>query len=363
MSTRKKILYMASTASHLRRFHEPYIAALRERYDVFTLASGSGEVDFPVAIRKSLFTWRHIGEIRKIRRILKAERFDAVIVNTTLAAALLRLALRGVKPRPYVLNVVHGYLFSDPPRGLRDKLMLWVERKLAKRTDSIAVMNAHDLAVATKYRLCAGEVLFLHGMGIPPREIPTPDPELRMRYAAKKDYLLTFVGELSRRKNQIFLIRALAKLREKGLPVRLLLVGDGDRRTELIHEVGRLGLGESVFFAGNREPVQPYLAITDLYVSASASEGLPFNLLEAMQCGLPVIASDVRGQQDLLPPERLYPPDNEAAFCEAVRLAVASGLRGVGSVSYENIETYLLPSVFEENLKIFQLGVSYDKQN
>ena len=71
----------------------------------------------------------------------------------------------------------------------------------------------------------------------------------------------------------------------------------------------------------------------------------------------------MRGQQDLLPPERLYPPDDEAAFCEAVRRAVASGLRGVGAVSYANIGTYLLPSVFEENLKIFQLGVSYDKQN
>lgn len=360
MKTPEKILYMASTASHLRRFHEPYIAALRERYEVQTLASGTG-VDHPVPIRKSLFTLRHLGEVRQIRRILKQERFDAVIVHTTLAAALLRLALRGVRPRPHVLNVVHGYLFSDPPRGMRDRLLRRVEQMLAKKTDAIAVMNAHDLAVAEKYALCRGEVRFLRGMGLPPHAVPEPDPELRMRYAAQKDCLLTYVGELSGRKNQIFLVRCLERLRGEGLPVRLLLVGDGEEHTALIHEVGKRGLGESVFFAGNREDVWPYLAVTDLYVSASRSEGLPFNVLEAMQCGLPIVASDVRGQSDLLPPECRYPLDDEDAFCAAVRAVLESGSTGVGAATYPNLADYLLPSVFDEDLNFFQTGVLNNK--
>ena len=356
MQTRKKILYVASTATHLRRFHEPYISALREDYDVFTLADGEG-VDFPVRISKKLLTLRHLASIRRIRKICRAERFDAVIVHTTLAAALVRLALRRVKPKPHLLNVVHGYLFSDPPKGLRDRILLWVERRLARQTDALAVMNAHDLAAATSHALCAGTIRFLHGMGLPPREMPSPSQALRLLFAASQDLLLTFVGELSRRKNQIFLIRAVAKLREEGLPVHLLLVGEGKERKNLIREIGRLGLGEAVFLVGNREPVFPYLAVTDLYVSASRSEGLPFNVLEAMQVGLPIVASRVRGQEDLLGDDRLYPLDDMDAFCALVR-GFAAGACGVGSVTYPNLSDYMLPSVIEENLKTFRTGVT-----
>ena len=356
MSTRKKILYVASTASHLRRFHEPYLSALRKEYDVFTLADGDG-VDFSVPISKKMLTIRHFATIRRIRRICRAEQFDAIIVNTTLAAALVRLALRRVKPRPHLLNVVHGYLFTNPPQGLRDRVLLWCERRLAPQTDDLAVMNSHDLAVANANMLCGGGIFFLHGMGIPSREIPRPSADLRLLFAAPQDLLLTFVGELSSRKNQIFLIRAVARLRAEGFPVRLLLVGEGNERKTLIREIGKLGLGETVYLVGNREPVLPYLAVTDLYVSASRSEGLPFNVLEAMQCGLPVIASRVRGQEDLLESDRLYPLDNLDAFCAAVR-RFAGKPYGVGSVSYPNLRDYLLSSVFEENLKILRMGVT-----
>ena len=362
MGNRKKLLYVASTASHLHRFHEPYLSALREVCEVRTMASGEG-VDFPIPFCKQFLSVRHLETIRKVRHILQAEQFDAVIVNTTLAAAVVRLALRGVKPRPYMLNVVHGYLFSDPPRGLRDRILIRVERMLAKRTDSIAVMNAHDLAAATSRRLCLGNVTFLHGMGLPERELPQPDPSIRACYAASEEILLTFVGELSKRKNQFFLIRAVATLRAEGLPVRLLLIGEGSERQHLTREISERGLGDAVFLIGSRESVFPYLAVTDLYVSASLSEGLPFNILEAMQCGLPILASDVRGQQDLLDAKRLYSSGNMDAFCAAVRQFAKHGTRGVGSVAYPNLNDYLLPSVFEENLKTLQTGVKHDKQS
>lgn len=170
------------------------------------------------------------------------------------------------------------------------------------------------------------------------------------------DWLLTFVGELSKRKNQIFLIRALERLRREGLPVRLMLVGEGTEREALEAEVGRLGLAQSVFLVGNREPVFPYLSAADLYVSASRSEGLPFNLMEAMACGLPVIASDVKGQNDLLQasPGSLYPPDDMEAFCRAVRSAVEKGRRGCGVVSYPTLEAYRLEAVFAENLQLMK---------
>lgn len=348
----KKVLYVASTAPHLRRFHEPYLAALRDRYTVRTMACGDG-VDYDIPFEKKIFGLRNLRVVRMIRAILRRERFDAVILNTSLAAAMVRFAVGGLRRRPRILNVVHGYLFEVPPQGLRDRLLLACERLLARRTGTVAVMNRKDLEVAERYRLSRGKVLFLHGMGLPEREIPGRDPERRAKYAGEGDLLLTYVGELSRRKNQSFLIRATARLRETGVPVRLLLIGEGDERVALEEEIDRLGLRDAVHLTGSLENVYAELAATDLYVSASRSEGLPFNLLEAMQCGLPILASDVRGQSDLLGSENLYPPGDLDAFCAGVA-RLAAGERGVGSVSYPALERYLLHTVLGENLGVFR---------
>ena len=351
-----KILYAASTKSHLERFHKPYIEALREQFEVQCMANGEG-IEHPISFQKSIFSFSNFQSIRQIRRILKQERFDAVILNTSLAAFLIRTAMVGMKKRPKVLNIVHGYLFFEPPQGKRDRMMLLCEKIHRRRTDEIAVMNAEDLRITEKYGLCKGKLHFINGMGIQmPKKMLVPDLALRAQYASSEgDILLTFVGELSERKNQIFLIRSVKRLREEGLPMRLMLVGEGSERAALEQEIEATGLSDAVFLTGNREPVLPYLAITDVYVSASRSEGLPFNLMEAMSAGLPIVASDVKGQTDLFSdmPKNLYTPNDMQAFCEAVKTA-CKGRMGVGATSYPQLEKYTLEAVFEDNLQVMK---------
>jgi len=359
-----KILYAASTASHLRRFHMPYIEALRHENDVLLMATEGKEIDFPISFSKSFFSPSNVLAIFRIRRILKRENFDKIIVHTTLAAFLIRAAMLGMRKRPYVLNVVHGYLFSRPICGKKNELLLLCEKWMRKKTDAIAVMNEEDLEIATAYSLCRGEVTFMRGMGIAiSEEIPERDNDLRSQYAPDDgDFLCTFVGELSTRKNQIFLIRAVERLRSEGVPIRLLLLGDGGQRELLEREIQNSNLEDVVFLAGNREPVVPYLGVSDLYVSASTSEGLPFNVMEAMSVGLPILASDTKGQSDLLKnmPNALYPLQDMDAFCERVKHIYRSGSYGVGCVYYPNLEQYRLRAVFKENMELFSQG-GYDE--
>lgn len=352
-----KILYAASTESHLRNFHQPYLEELRKTCDVRTMAAGNA--DFSIPFQKSLFSPKNLGVVFRVRRILRRERFDRVILNTSLAAFLIRAAMIGMRKRPFVLNIVHGYLFSDPPKGLRERLLRLCERMTRRQTDAIAVMNREDLFATERNRFCLGKVHFLRGMGfVGAEELPRPDPALRERYAGADDLLLSFVGELSGRKNQMFLIRAVRNLRAEGIPVKLLLVGEGKERADLEKAVRGSGLENDVFLIGSRDPVLPYFAVTDFYVSASRSEGLPFNLMEAMSCGLPVVASAVRGQTDLLEGTEgiLYPPDDIEAFCGAIKTLIASGKRGAGAISYSALAQYRLSAVKEENLAIMLEG-------
>ena len=348
----KKILYAASTASHLRRFHQPYIEALKAEADVKTMATGDG-VDLPVLFDKHFFSFANLRSILKIRKILKKECFDAVLVHTTLAAFLIRAAMIGQRKRPYVMNVVHGYLFQKDIRGLKNRILLLCEKLLRRQTDDIAVMNVDDLEIAKQHRLCRGEVYFINGMGITiDPKIPAVDTALRAEYATdEKDILCTFVGELSGRKNQSFLIRAVARLRQEGVPIRLLLVGEGGEREMLEREISENNMENTAFLLGNREPILPYLSITDLYVSASVSEGLPFNVMEAMSCGLPIVASDAKGQNDLLENTEgcLYRLDDMESFCSVLRAELQTQRLGVGSRTYPNLEKYRLNAVFEDN--------------
>lgn len=357
---RSKILYAASTVSHLDRFHVPYLEALRKEHDVYLMATDAPGIDFPLAFDKKFFSVANFRAIGRIREILKQECFDKVIVNTSLAAFLIRMAMFGLrkKERPFVLNVVHGYLFSYPVKGKKARFLLFCEKLLRGKTDALAVMNAEDLYIAQKYRLCRGEIFSMRGMGITiPKDPPKPDAYIRRVYAhTEDDFLCTFVGELSARKNQIFLIRAAKRLYEQGIPIRLLLIGEGAGREALEEEIKRLCMEERVYLPGARDNVYDYLAVTDLYVSASMSEGLPFNIMEAMACGLPILISNTKGQRDLMhgKSECLYESGDADTFCREVKRIYELGKYGMGSCVYPQLEEYLLASVFEENMKIFE---------
>jgi glycosyltransferase involved in cell wall biosynthesis len=97
------------------------------------------------------------------------------------------------------------------------------------------------------------------------------------------------------------LVRAFRTLRQRNpsLPVRLVLVGDGPERSNLLSLCQRFNLGADVTLVGHQDDVRPYYAMADVFVLPSHSEGSPNVLLEAMSMGVPVIATIVGGVPEL----------------------------------------------------------------
>jgi glycosyltransferase involved in cell wall biosynthesis len=111
------------------------------------------------------------------------------------------------------------------------------------------------------------------------------------------------VGSLIARTANDHLLRAAAAVRGRcPLPFHLLLVGEGPERAPLEALARQLGLRERVIFAGFQKLPLPWVAAMDVLVLASAKEGLPRTLLEAMLLGKPAIASDVVGSRELVRP-------------------------------------------------------------
>lgn len=297
----KRILYAASTIGHINDFHLEIIDKLRlTGAHVFVMARGEG-ADFDIPFEKRLLSWKNLKCLFLIRKILKKEEFHAVVLNTSLAAFLVRVAMpKRLKKTTKVVNFVHGYLFHASSRFFRRVLFLLCEKLVARKTDVVITMNSYDYDMARRHKLSMGDVILSRGVGVRHRRVITPPEKIRREIFGVGRRVIAFVGELSVRKNQEFLIRCLPLIRRSLCDVRLCLVGDGAERQGLEALAGRLSLGDEVIFTGYRKDAMDFIRACDVYVTASHSEGLPINLIEAMSLGKTVVASAIKGHTDLI---------------------------------------------------------------
>jgi glycosyltransferase involved in cell wall biosynthesis len=131
----------------------------------------------------------------------------------------------------------------------------------------------------------------------------TPDARAHARREmglGENEIAIVMIGSLSRGKGQDDLIRAIARLSARGLPARLVLVGDGPQRLSLEQLARAEDVASKTLFMGLRKDVPCVLAGADIFALASASEGMPGVLIEAGLSGLASVAYDVGGVREVL---------------------------------------------------------------
>jgi glycosyltransferase involved in cell wall biosynthesis len=174
--------------------------------------------------------------------------------------------------------------------------------------------------------------------GLPPVSTATDEDALRVRAElgiAPAAPLVATVGRLAEQKGLIYLLRAMAVLRQSVPEVRLLVVGDAqDGREEykqtLLRARAELGLGEAVVFAGVREDVPAVMRAADLFVMASLWEGFGLVFLEAMAAGRPIVATNVSAIPEVVEngvTGLLVPPRDPDALSDAMRKLLLDGER------------------------------------
>ncbi len=331
-----KVLFTASTSSHIRNFHLPYLRAFRQRGWTVHVACGGSQAPVPFAdevtalpLEKSMGSPRNFQAAALLREKIRSEEYDLISTHTSLAAFFTRMALWGMKRRPTVMNMCHGYLFDGDTPPLRRRLLLTAERWTAPQTDLLLTMNQWDFDAARQYRLGC-RVVHIPGVGVDFSGLREADAgSLRAEWEIPEEaFVLLYPAEFSRRKSQEVLIRAMKHLPEETV---LVLAGDGTLRQDCRTLAEELGLTRRVIFPGHVSDMPPWYAMADAAVSASRIEGLPFNIMEAMYAGLPTAASAVKGHTDLITDGEtgLLYPYGDAAACAAqvLRLLESADLR------------------------------------
>lgn len=336
---KQKVLFIASTYSHIVNFHLPYLRKFREESWTVHVACGGAPMPIPdvdqvidLPFEKSMWSLKNLRASVFLSGEMRRESYDLIITHTSLAAFFTRLALWGLEERPAVANMVHGYLFDDETPWLKQNLLLGAERWMAADTDLVLTMNRWDYETAKKYQL-GHKVVNIPGMGVDfsrfDRVPPDSREKLRKKWGVPESaFVLIYAAEFSERKSQSVVIRTMEHLPEQ---VWLILAGEGTLREDCRELTQKLGLEDRVLFPGQVRDIPVWYAMADAAVSTSRSEGLPFNIMEAMYAGLPVIASEVKGHTDLIEDGTtglLYPYGDEKACAEQIlRLTASERLR------------------------------------
>ena len=356
----RKVLYTASTYSHIRNFHRPYLNWFRgEGWEVHVAAGGAAsgvpEADecLSLPFAKRMTAPSNFRCARLLGHRMEEEGYDLVVTHTALAAFFTRLPLLRRRERPRVVNMVHGYLFDEGTPFVKRNILLNAERLTAPCTDLLLTMNQSDQEIARRYRL-GGRLANIPGVGVAYGRIDDTPPEagaaLRREWKIPPEaFLLIYPAEFSKRKNQALLLRGLAALPKQ---VWLLLPGEGACLEECRALARELGVADRVRFPGQVSNIPACLRAADCAVSASHSEGLPFNIMEAMRAGLPIVATDVKGHSDLLEGGAglLYPDGDGAAFAAAVNRLLADGAERerLGRTAYAASGRYALETVLPQ---------------
>lgn len=239
---------------------------------------------------------------KQLDKVLDEFDFDLIHCHTPVGSILARLVGKKHKVKK-VVYTAHGFHFYKGAPAINWLLYYPVERFMARYTDALITINREDFMNAKKFRLKkGGAVYYVAGAGINVERFS----RIRVNVAKKReelgltdnDFVILSVGELNRNKNHETVIRGLSKV--KNTNIRYLICGDGIYKEVLEEIIQKFHMQECVKLLGYRTDIPEIEKISDLFVFPSLREGLPVSMMEAMASGLPVIASKIRGNIDLI---------------------------------------------------------------
>ncbi|MBQ6858623.1 MAG: glycosyltransferase family 4 protein [Clostridia bacterium] len=309
-----KVLLVANVVKeHVLKFHVPTIRLMRERgWTVDVAASGGEEVpccnrQIRGVWKRSPFTLDTLKGILQLRRIIDEGDYDIVYCHTPVGALVARLAaMKARKHGTKVVYFAHGFHFFKGAPLVNWLVYFPVEWVLARVTDLLIATNEEDYDRIRRLFPKKTAKTLLPSLGVNFDRLKVENPEasrklLREEWNIPEDALvLVYVAELIPNKNQEMLLKTLAEVRKKRKNAYLLLVGPDHADGKYQALAKQMGLEDAVVFTGWRSDIGACLHAADICTASSIREGFGMNVVEAMYCGLPVVATDNRGHVSVI---------------------------------------------------------------
>lgn len=314
-----KILYVTTVSSTMNAFFKAHIEMLvKEGHTVDLACNDTGwpidefyndlgcryhHVDFS----RSPLSSDNMKAYGQLKKVIENGTYDIVHCHTPNASVITRLVCRSFRKKNglKVFYTAHGFHFYKGAPKLNWMVYYPVEKFCSHFTDKLITINQEDYELA-KNKFKAKEVHYVPGVGV---DLSRFENITIDRAAKRKEigvpeeaFLLLSVGELNENKNHQVILRALAKLNDPN--VHYAIAGAGDKKEYLLELASELGVSERVHLLGYRKDVAELNYIADAFCFPSLREGLGLAAIEAMACGLPVIAAKNRGACEFVIPNQ-----------------------------------------------------------
>ena len=365
---KRKVLFTATVVkTHINAFHLPYLKWFKEQgYEVHVAAKNdfinepcvipNCDSFFDINFARFPFSKFNFKAYRQLKEIISENNYDIIHCHTPVASVLTRLAARNCK-NTTVIYTAHGFHFFKGAPLLNWLIYYPVERFCAKYTDKLITINQEDYEIAKRFKLRKnGKIYYVPGVGINIEKIQNTQIDIQQK---KKELgipenipVLLSVGELIKRKNHETVLKALSGIKDMNFVY--LICGRGVLMEYLQNLTRQLGLESKVKFLGFRKDIIKICKIADLFIFPSHQEGLPVALMEAMACELPIIASNVRGNRDLIDKENLFEPDDINSLKSIIQEDLNSiNEKGKCKIIYKNLEKYSLDSILDKMVETY----------
>ena len=312
--TKKKILYVATVDIHIKSFHLPYLKMMHDKgWEVHVATNGKEKFPYcdkkhTICMERSPFKPNNLKAIKQMKELLKKEHFDIIHCHTPMGSVVTRIAAKEARKNgTRVIYTAHGFHFYTGAPLINWLLFYPVEKYLAKYTDTLITINKEDYNRAKKkFSKRCHDIQYIPGVGIDPKKFDfkmtaKEKHNLRASLGLKDDdFVMICVGRLDKNKNQSFLIKCMPELIKENPKIHLLLPGQDELNGKCQKLVRKLDVDNNTHFLGDRNDIPKLLRISNLAISSSKREGLPINILEAVFSNIATIASDCRGNRDIL---------------------------------------------------------------
>jgi glycosyltransferase involved in cell wall biosynthesis len=214
------------------------------------------------------------------------------------ADILLGLLPRSLRKLP-MISTLHGWTSTRAISKM--KIYEWLQLRALKRSEAIAAVSRHITDHPGLRKLSLRAEYIPNGtrcIEFDPNVLGLHLGDLKK--TVTNSFSIVSIGRLSTEKGYDILIRACASLKDRGIDVRLILIGEGDQKRILNALVKKVGIQRRIHFLGYIPNAYHCLPCFDAFVISSLTEGLPISLLEAMQAGIPIVSTAVGSIPEVL---------------------------------------------------------------
>ncbi len=235
----------------------------------------------------------------KLYKLLKHGKYDLVHTHSSKPGIIGRLAAKaaGIK---CIVHTVQGFAFHEHSSNVQIFLVRLLEKLAGMASHKVIFVNSKDRDIASKMKLVPNQKMVTIHNGVDLNQFNSANGLKNGNGIKKNGAMVGMVARLWEQKAPQDYIASIPKVVAKMPDAKFLVIGDGPLETELKKMSDKLGIEKNVQFLGWRQDINDLLKVIDVVVLPSLWEGLPVAILEAMALSKPIVATNIKGNNELV---------------------------------------------------------------